>query len=118
MEEVEKKSLEIEKRILKIVALETAGSPTDTSLKWTHLKASDISKKYQKKFKDKLSNGTIKRILKANGFSKRRPNKALSTGKSPDRVEQFALIFYFTSLFLKMEHNPILSIDTKKKKIR
>ncbi len=111
----EKKSLEIENRILKIVKHETAGSPTDNNVKWTHLRASDISKVYSNKYNDKISNRTVKRILKDKGYCKRRPNKALSTGKSPMRAEQFALIFYFATLFSEMEHNPILSIDTKKK---
>lgn len=49
------------------------------------------------------------------GYKKRRPSKALITGKSPFRAQQFKLIFYFAYLFAEMEHNPILSADTKKK---
>ena len=49
------------------------------------------------------------------GYCKRRPNKALITGKSPFRSEQFKLIFYFAFLFAEMQNNPILSMDTKKK---
>lgn len=75
----------------------------------------DIANTYQEKWGSTISNQTIKRILKEAGFRKRRPSKALSTGKSPYREEQFKLIFYFVSLFAQMGHNPVLSIDTKKK---
>lgn len=55
------------------------------------------------------------RILKEAGFCKRRPSKTLSTGKSPHRSAQFQLILYFVTLYTQMEHNPMLSMDTKKK---
>ena len=114
-EVVEKKSLEVTKNILELIKLETAGSPTDSSVKWTNLRNSKISELYEKKYSERISSRTVKRILKDNGFCKRRPNKALSTGKSPHRSEQFKLIFYFAFLFPEMGNNPILSIDTKKK---
>lgn len=104
-------------RIDNIISLNMAGSPTDPSVKWTHLKAIDIQKEYEEKWSDRLSRQTIKRILKELGYKKRRPIKALITGKSPFRTEQFNLIFYFAYLFAEMEHNPILSIDTKKKEV-
>jgi len=102
-------------RILEIVENETAGSPTDSQIKWTHLRPLEIANTYKLKWDDTISNRTVKRILKDNGYCKRRPNKALSTGKSPFRTEQFALIFYFATIYSEMENNPILSIDTKKK---
>jgi len=49
------------------------------------------------------------------GYKKRRPIKALTTGKSPHRAEQFEIIFWFALLFSMMDNNPILSMDTKKK---
>lgn len=100
---------------MEIVESSTAGSPTDESVKWTHLRASEIAKIYQDQHNDSISNRTVKRILKDNGYCKRRPNKAISTGKSPYRKEQFELIFFFVFLFSEMVNNPILSMDTKKK---
>lgn len=94
-----------------------AGSPTDPEVKWTHLKAKDIQQKYELEWSSKISKQTIKRILKKLGYKKRRPIKALITGKSPYREEQFKLVFYFAYLFSEMEHNPILSMDTKKKEV-
>ena len=49
------------------------------------------------------------------GYRKRKPNKALVTGKSPLRSEQFRVVSFFTFLFAEMGNNPILSMDTKKK---
>lgn len=101
--------------IMSIVSEHTAGSPTDESVKWTHLHAGEIARLYCQRSGDRISHGTVKRILKEAGFRKRRPSKALATGKSPFRAEQFRMIFYFANLFAGMDHNPILSIDTKKK---
>jgi len=75
----------------------------------------EIRKLYKTEWSERISYGTIKRILRDLGYKKRRPNKCISTGKSPHRAAQFRLVFYFAFLFSEMENNPILSIDTKKK---
>jgi hypothetical protein len=59
----------------------------------------------------------IKRILHAAGYRKRKPAKNVATGASPDRSEQFRVISFLSALFLLMENNPIISIDTKKKEM-
>jgi hypothetical protein len=41
----------------------------------------------------------------------------LATGASPDRREQFRIISFLLGLFMLMEENPIISIDTKKKEV-
>ncbi len=102
-------------RILEIVAGETAGSPTDIKVKWTHLRPKDIAQKCKEKWSISISNGTVKRILKEAGYRKRRPSKDLITGKSPYRAAQFRVIIYLSSLFYEMDNNPIISVDTKKK---
>lgn len=63
------------------------------------------------------SNQTIKRILKANGYVKRKPTKSLAIKESPNRAEQFRIICSLIRLFEEMDNNPILSIDTKKKEL-
>jgi len=63
----------------------------------------------------KVSHGCIKCILKAQGWSMRKPAKVLPIGESPSRREQFRIIIYLIGLFEQMGDNPILSIDTKKK---
>ena len=107
--------VDLEARLEEIISLNQAGSPTDPKVKWTHMKPSDIGKAYELKWSEKLSNQTIKRLLKKLGYRNRRPRKELITGKSPYRSEQFKLIFYFAFLFSEMDNNPILSLDTKKK---
>jgi hypothetical protein len=101
--------------ILSFVAEHTAGSPTDERVKWTHLHPRDIAKYLKETHNIAVSNGQIKRILKQNGYCKRKPIKNIATGKSPHREEQFRIILFITSLFIAMKHNPMLSIDTKKK---
>lgn len=107
--------MDLEARIEQIISLNKAGSPTDPTVKWTHLKPSDIAKAYESKWSEKLSNQTIKRLLRKLGYRNRRPRKELITGKSPYRAAQFKLIFYFAFMFSEMDNNPILSGDTKKK---
>lgn len=100
-----------------MIALNRAGSPTDPSIKWTHLKPRQIADHYEQQWSETISTGTIKRIMKDLNYKRRRPNKCLAEGKSPFRAAQFKLIFYFAFLFSEMEHHPILSMDTKKKEV-
>lgn len=101
--------------ILTYISLNTAGSPTDERVKWTHLQARDIGKHLRDTYAVNVSNKQIKRILKENGYCRRKPDKSLTTGKSPNRDEQFRIISYLVTLFTAMDYNPMLSIDTKKK---
>jgi hypothetical protein len=48
---------------------------------------------------------------------KRKPLKAVITGKSPHRDEQFRIILIIRYIFMSTVRNPILSIDTKKKEL-
>lgn len=72
-----------------------------------------LAKSYQVEVETKC----IKRILHAAGYRKRKPAKQLATGNSPDRSEQFRIISFLMAVFMLMENNPIISIDTKKKEI-
>lgn len=103
--------------IVAYVEQETAGSPTDESVKWTHLRPRDIALHLQKTSQIKVGTGVIKRILGAGGYRKRKPAKNIATGKSPDRNEQFKIITFLSSLFMEMPDNPMISIDTKKKEV-
>ncbi len=101
--------------ILSIVGSHTAGSPVDEKVKWTYLKPQEIAQEYEKEHGERICKKVVKRILKQAGYVKRKPSKSITIGKSPHRKEQFEIIKFLTSLFTKMENNPILSIDTKKK---
>ena len=103
--------------ILAYVERNTAGSPTDATVKWTHLRYCDIALYLQKTHQIDVLSKCIKRILYADGYRKRKPTKILETGKSPDRNNQFRIVFFLTAVFMQMKDNPIISIDTKKKEI-
>ncbi|MBA3692363.1 MAG: ISAzo13 family transposase [Acidobacteria bacterium] len=103
--------------ILEYVEQNTAGSPTDETIKWTHLRHCDIASHLQKGYQEEVGTDCIKRILYENGYRKRKPAKQLATGESPNRSEQFRIIGFLLALFRLMSENPIISIDTKKKEI-
>ncbi len=67
--------------------------------------------------KVEVSHSCIKRILRANNYKKRKPAKSIAIGKSPNRAQQFEIIFFLIALFTDMDNNPIISIDTKKKEV-
>ena len=95
----------------------TAGSPTAPAVKWTHLAAWSISKYLKSSHSLNVSCICIRRILKANGYVKRKPLKAIATGNSPHKEVQFLVIATFCRTFKLTKQNPMLSIDTKKKEI-
>jgi Rhodopirellula transposase DDE domain len=95
----------------------TAGSPTDETIKWTHLQPGDIALHLRQTYRVSVSHGCLKRILHAQGYRKRKPAKNLATGKSPDRSEQFGIIAVLLGLFMQTDENPVISIDTKKKEV-
>ena len=102
--------------ILDYVDQNTAGSPTDERVKWTHLRYCDIALHLEKSYQVEIEPKCIKRILYAEGYRKRKPAKQLATGTSPDRSEQFRVISFLLAVFMLMENNPIISIDTKEKR--
>lgn len=115
---VEKKEVsipELTDLICTYVEHHTAGSPTDETLKWTYLQRWEIAQYLREEHGHQVSLGCIKRILKAQGWSHRKPAKVLATGKSPFRRAQFDVIYLLITLFMASENNPILSMDTKKK---
>jgi Rhodopirellula transposase DDE domain len=64
-----------------------------------------------------VSHSCIKRVLRINNYKKRQPAKSIAVGKSPHRAQQFEIVFFLIALFMTMDNNPIISIDTKKKEI-
>ena len=109
--------MELTSWILEYVEQNTAGSPTDETIKWTHLRRCEIALHLQESYQEEVGTECIKRILYANGYRKRKPAKQIATGTSPDRSEQFRIISFLLALFMVMEENPIISIDTKKKEV-
>jgi Rhodopirellula transposase DDE domain len=115
VEKKEQSVTDVVGRLLSIIKVHTAGSPVDPDVKWTDLKPREIAKLYFDEHGEGIGHGTVKRLLRQEGYRKRRPSKQLATGKSPDRAEQFKVLTHLVGLFALMGHNPGLSIDTKKK---
>ena len=109
--------MELTSWILEYVEQNTAGSPTDETIKWTHLRHCEIALHLQKSYQEEVGTECIKRILYENGYRKRKPAKTLATAASPDRSEQFRIIGFLVALFMLMADSPIISIDTKKKEV-
>ena len=100
--------------MLSILENHTAGSPVDSSIKWTHLTPVEIAELYRESSGKSVSAGVVKRFLRESDYVKRKPSKVVPLGHSPYREQQFKLIFFLISLLTQMGC-PIISIDTKKK---
>lgn len=79
------------------------------------MRPSDITERLKEQEGITISHGCIKRILKANGYVKRKPIKSIPIGASKHRAEQFKIVCHLISIVSAMPNNPMLSIDTKKK---
>lgn len=90
-----------------------AGSPTDPTVYWIHLKPREIAARFLKHTGHKVSNSFVKRILKTLGYGFRKLSKNLAIGPSPHREKQFQVIFDLVTAV--STDTPILSIDCKKK---
>ena len=91
-----------------------AGSPTDETVYWIHLKPREIAAAFASESGHKVSHGFVKRVLQSLGYKYRKLRKDLATGTYAQRDEQFKIIFRLIGLMsLK---TPVLSMDCKKKK--
>ena len=90
-----------------------AGSPTDPTVYWIHLKAKELSALFLEQHQVKLSHGFIKRELHNLGYRYRKISKSLATDKYAQRDKQFQIIFNLVAIMSLA--SPVLSIDCKKK---
>jgi hypothetical protein len=85
----------------------------DETQKWTNLTRANISDLLAKKGFN-VSRNIVRKLLKKNGYVKRKPLKNKAGGGHVDRNAQFERIAE-----LKEKHhadgNPVISVDTKKK---
>jgi len=85
----------------------------DESRKWTNLTLAEISILLtQKGFK--VSRNIVKKLLKKNGYVKRKPLKNKAGGGHVNRNAQFERIAELRALY-EATGNPVVSVDTKKK---
>ena len=91
-----------------------AGDPMDPRVKWTNLSRIEIVELLQAKG-FKISKNTLGRVLKHNGFKKRKIQKRKSLKTVEDRDAQFGEIHQAREDFAR-SGDPVVSIDTKKKR--
>lgn len=90
-----------------------AGSPTDATVYWIHLKPKEISGQFLQQHGIRVSNGLVKRQLRTMGFKYRKMSKSMATGAYENRNRQFNIIF--TLVAIRSAQTPVISIDCKKK---
>lgn len=91
----------------------TAGNPMDETQKWTNLTCANISDLLAKNG-FKVSRNIVRKLLKNNGYVKRKPLKKKAGGGHLDRNAQFENIDELQATY-SANGNPIVSVDTKKK---
>ena len=99
-----------------IVAFDIAGLPQDASTKWLRLTPSQIQCIFAEQYHIAVSLYTVRQIIKAEGYTRRKPVKALPMADCELRDEQFKVIGQLRRY--GEEHGiPIFSIDTNKKEL-
>ena len=84
-------------------------------VKWTNLSRRQISRRLIK-LGTPAGKGVVSRLLKKNGYHRRRAQKRRTMGQHADRNTQFENITRLKKEYL-FAGNPVLSIDTKKKEL-
>lgn len=105
----------IDEAFLRVIDRNTAGSPMNESEKWTHLTRQQIADLLKKEEEIKVSVTVVDQLLKKHNFRRRQAQRTKVTGTNPDRNEQFEKISNLIDSYQE-ESNPVISMDTKKKR--
>jgi len=109
------KETDINEVFLHLIKEHTAGDPMDEVIKWSNLTCAQIGSLLAKKG-FKVSRNIVRKLLKKNGYVKRKALKNKAAGGHVDRNAQFERITELKDLYTA-EGNPIISVDTKKKEL-
>ncbi|RKZ54300.1 MAG: ISAzo13 family transposase [Candidatus Parabeggiatoa sp. nov. 3] len=110
---VVEKSLDIDEVFLILLKEHTAGDPMDEKVKWTNLTCFDLANLLSKEGY-KVSRNIVRKLLKKQGYVKRKALKKKSAKESVNRNAQFERIAELRASYNE-EGNPVINIDTKKK---
>ena len=99
-----------------IVAFDIAGLPQDANTKWLRLTPSQIQGIFAEQYHIDVSLYTVRQIIKAEGYTRRKPVKTLPMADCQMRDEQFKMIEQLRT-FCEEHGIPIFSVDTKKKEL-
>lgn len=100
--------------VMEVIEPYIAGDPTNPEIKWTNLSYREIVDLLKEKKDIDISKNTVKKLLKANNFKKRKIQKRKSLKKVANRDTQFKEIQSSLQCF-KNTGDPVISTDTKKK---
>jgi hypothetical protein len=105
----------IDQAFLSVIDQHIAGSPMDESIRWTNLTRQQIANLLEEEQQIKVSVTVIDQLLEKHNFRRRKAVKSKATGSNSHRNEQFEKINFLVESYQK-EENPVISMDTKKKK--
>jgi hypothetical protein len=106
----------INEAFLRVIDRHIAGSPMNESERWTHLTRQQIADLLFEEEQIKVSVTVIDQLLTKHNFRRRQAEKTKATGSNPHRNQQFEKINSWIESY-QQQKNPVISIDTKKKKI-
>ncbi|QDT04146.1 Rhodopirellula transposase [Rubripirellula lacrimiformis] len=106
---------EIEDQLFEIVDIHIAGSPDEPDIIWTHQSPQAIAATLTHDGTP-ISAPTVADWLEGQDIRRRKIEKSIAGGQSPDRDTQFQEIDRFRSLF-REAGDPVFSIDTKAKEL-
>lgn len=104
----------LDEAFLRVIARHTAGSPMDSSLKWTHLSRQHIADLLAEEETIRISVTVVDQLLKKHQFRRRQALKTKATGHNPHRNTQFKHIHQLVETY-QAAGDPVISMDTKKK---
>ena len=99
-----------------IVEFDIAGLPQDANTKWLRLTPSEIQQIFSEEYHIKISLYTVRQIIKAENFTRRKPLKSLPMADCKLRDEQFKIIEE-QRRYCDEHGIPVFSVDTKKKEL-
>ena len=107
------KEPDINEVFLALLKDHTAGDPMDETKKWTNLTCAKIGDLLAEEG-FKVSRNIVRKLLKKNGYVKRKALKKKAAGGHVNRNAQFERIAELRDLYTATG-NPVLSVDSKKK---
>jgi len=104
----------LDEAFLRVLSQQTAGSPMDEKVKWTHLSRGEISTLLEQQENIKVSVTVVDQLLAKHHYRRRKASKRRSTGHNAQRNEQFEKIATLKEEY-EASDNPVMSMDTKKR---
>ena len=105
----------LESAFERVIDRHIAGDPMDEEIRWTHLTRQEIADLLLEEEDIRVSVTVIDQLLERQKFRRRQAFKTKATGNNPARNEQFEKINQLIDDYQKVG-NPVMSVDTKKKK--